>query len=454
MISRGFKTHRSAILYVVENEQLGYRKIGIVNESKGMSDSRFKGDWKILFTIEHEDGRVIKRTEQATLSVLQNKFNAKSLTSTQLRTGFTETIHSLDKPSNRQLIKTIRQAFRHSRRLYVTASWYSDTVSTNKSPQPNALGQTTGDNVTGERKQRPMTKSTITQKNIASTTGAKLIGQFASGTDEWLALRAKGIGGSEVAAICGFSKWESFYSLWARKTGKIESSIKPNDAMEWGTRLEPVILDKFEDSHPELTVHRDVGTWQHATREYQITNPDGIYQTETGDYGIIEVKTAMYENDWENGVPRYYATQVQWYLETFGFSHAYVVVLFHGNKYVEYEIQANGFEQEAARERVELFLEHVQNNREPEFDGATATYETLRAIHPLINDELEVEIDDELVTAIADSSNQLDSATEANTLAKVRIMAAMGTAKKATNNGRVVAQRQARGGGNPFLVIK
>jgi putative phage-type endonuclease len=454
MISRGFKPHRPAILYVVENAELGYRKIGIVNETKGMTDARFKGDWKILFTIEHEDGRIIKRAEQVVLSILQNKFDAKNLTSTQLRTGFTETIHSLDKPSNRKLIRVVKKAFRQSRRLYVTPSCYSDNVTKIRSPRPNALGQKTGDNVTGERKQRPMTKTTITQEKIASTTGAKLIGQFASGTDEWLALRAGGIGGSEVAAICGFSKWESFYSLWARKTGAIESSIKANDAMEWGTRLEPVILDKFEDNHPELTIHREVGTWKHGTREYQITNPDGIYETATGEYGIIEVKTAMYENDWEDGVPRYYATQVQWYLETFGLSHAYVVVLFHGNKYMEYEINANTFEQEAARERVELFMEHVKTGTEPDFDGANATYETMRAIHPLIDDELEVEIDNELVTGIQDSIAQLDAATEANNLAKVRIMSVMGTAKKATNNGRVVAQRQARGGGNPFLVIK
>jgi putative phage-type endonuclease len=298
-----------------------------------------------------------------------------------------------------------------------------------------------------------MTKTNVTQKKIAETTGAKLIGQFESGSDEWLALRAKGIGGSEVAAICGFSKWESFYSLWARKTGLVESSIKPNDAMEWGTRLEPVILDKFEQEHPELVVHRDVGTWQHGTREYQITNPDGIYEKD-GEFGIIEVKTAMYENDWEDGVPRYYATQVQWYLETFGFSHAYVVVLFHGNKYMEYEIAANTFEQEAARERVELFLSHVKNGTEPEFDGATATYETLRAIHPLIDDELEVEIDDSLVNEIAQANAQVTVATEMQNLAKSKIMGAMGTAKKATNNGAVVAQRQARGGGNPFLVIK
>jgi putative phage-type endonuclease len=453
MISRGFKTHQSAILYIAENKTLGYRKIGIVNDEKGMNDARFKNQWTQIFTLSHDDGRVIRRTEQVVLATLQNKFDIIPLTTDDIRTGFTETIHSLDKPSNRLIKKIVRKAFKESLRLYVTPSMYNDTVSTKKNPRLTVGRQSTGDVVTGERKRKPMTKTNVTQKKIADITGAKLIGQFESGSDEWLALRAKGIGGSEVAAICGFSKWESFYSLWARKTGLVESSIKQNEAMEWGTRLEPVILDKFEQEHSELIVHRDVGTWQHGTREYQITNPDGIFEKD-GEFGIIEVKTAMYENDWEDGVPRYYATQVQWYLETFGFSRAYVVVLFHGNKYMEYEIEANKFEQEAARERVELFLEHVKNGTEPEFDGATATYETLRAIHPLIDDEIEVEIDDSLVNEIAQATAQLNVATEMQNLAKSKIMGAMGVAKKATNNGAVVAQRQARGGGNPFLVIK
>ena len=39
--------------------------------------------------------------------------------------------------------------------------------------------------------------------------------------DEWLQLRQKTIGGSDAAAIIGLSKWETSYSVWAEKTGRI-----------------------------------------------------------------------------------------------------------------------------------------------------------------------------------------------------------------------------------------
>lgn len=39
---------------------------------------------------------------------------------------------------------------------------------------------------------------------------------------EWLAARQSGIGASEAAAVLGFSKFASPYSVWGRKTGRID----------------------------------------------------------------------------------------------------------------------------------------------------------------------------------------------------------------------------------------
>ena len=71
--------------------------------------------------------------------------------------------------------------------------------------------------------------------------------------EEWLEVRKSGIGGSEVAAICGLSKWESAYTLWLRKTGQVEDKdLSGNEAVEWGNRLEPVVT-----------------TWLLASRHYR-----------------------------------------------------------------------------------------------------------------------------------------------------------------------------------------
>ena len=43
--------------------------------------------------------------------------------------------------------------------------------------------------------------------------------------DQFLAGRKKGIGGSDVAAILGFSPYKSPYQLWLDKTGRSERKV-------------------------------------------------------------------------------------------------------------------------------------------------------------------------------------------------------------------------------------
>ena len=217
--------------------------------------------------------------------------------------------------------------------------------------------------------------------------------------EEWLKVREGGIGGSEVATICGLNKWESPYTLWAKKMHLVESpDISDREPIEWGNRLEPVIIDKFEDMHPELNLVRDVGTYQHKERPWQRANPDALYWYFDEDnvvrYGVLEIKTAQFEDDWTDGVPRYYVTQVQWYLQTLGLGEATLAVLFHGNKYREFPILANKLEQDVNMERVLLFCEYLEHGTAPDFDGADSTYETVRNMHPNIDPSKSVELED------------------------------------------------------------
>ena len=298
-----------------------------------------------------------------------------------------------------------------------------------------------------------MTKA-ITKK-IAERTGAVLLGNYKSGSQEWLDLRKTGIGGSEVASILGLSKWTSAYTLWMQKTGKLPDSSSPNDSMKWGTLLEPIIIDEFERNHPELKVYRDVGTWHHAERRVQVTNPDGIYETEDGELGILEIKTAMYEDDWKFGVPNYYETQVQWYMSTFGIRQAKVAVLFHGNSYKEYDIVANDFMQEVAINEVMKFIELLETNTEPEFDGSKSTFETVRAMNPDIDPDLATVIDDELCNQYQVALRAYESANSELNLIKSKIMNEMGIAKTGIkSDGEVVFMRQSRNGSSPFLLYK
>lgn len=290
--------------------------------------------------------------------------------------------------------------------------------------------------------------------SLGETLGtARRVGSYDPKSPEWHDLRATGIGGSEVAAIVGCSPWKSAVTLWAEKTKRIPREEITNPAAEWGTRLESVILDKFAEEHADLKLHRDTGTWTHVDRPWQLSNPDAIYETKDGRYGIVEVKTARYEDDWIQGVPAYYATQVQWYLQTFGFEHAYVVVLFQGSKYVEYEIAASSFEQDINLKTATDFRKCVAENVQPEYDGASSTYETIRRLHPQIDAEASEELGDLGMYYVLALKEHEHSERHLNEM-KSRVLDAMGKAKTGTVEGNVIVTRQARGNGAPYLVNK
>ena len=287
--------------------------------------------------------------------------------------------------------------------------------------------------------------------NLAENTPAVFLAKLENGSPEWLTLRGTGIGGSEVGTILGLNPWESPFTLWAKKTARIDAQIPTNEAMEWGNRLEPVVLDKFTENHPEFEVLRDVGTWHHKDRPWHIANPDAVYR-EGDTFGIIEVKTAQYEDAWADGVPRHYEAQVQHYLDAFGFSTAFVVVLFHGNRYREYEVLADPNAQAVALEKVTAFREYVANDIKPEFDGALSTYQTVRAINPLIEDA-EVELGWLGVDYFAAEAVAKEAEAEVLKL-KSLILDALGTANRGLVEGEWVLSRQARGTGDPYLVTK
>jgi len=278
------------------------------------------------------------------------------------------------------------------------------------------------------------------------------LGTFESGSPEWHQLRSQGIGGSQVGTIAGLNKWESPYTAWAKYTGKIDSEIADSPAMEWGRRLENVVMEKFQDEHPELEVWDYVGTWQNVERPYQIANPDGIAMDEHGNLSVIEIKTARFPDDWDAGVPLYYLTQVQWYLSCLDIQRAYVAVLIGGSDYREFEIEADHFQQQADIALVEQFLAAVENDKAPDWDGSQSTYETVRRIHPDIQDD-EVELGDlgkQLLIA-----NDKENAAKAEALAlKSQVLDKMGFAKRGLVNGQWAFTRQSRGTGVPFLVTK
>ena len=192
--------------------------------------------------------------------------------------------------------------------------------------------------------------------------------------EEWLAWRRKGLGGSDISSILGINKWTSAIDLWLDKTNQSDKPVEVNEAMEWGTILEPVLRKHFSDITGKKVVEVKA-ILQHPEYEFMLANVDGVTTDDDGNPAILEIKTASeYKRDeWLEGVPAYYQTQVQHYLFVTGVEKAYVSVLVGGNSFHVYEVDADKDVQRMLVAVEKDFWHKVQNNIRPEIDGSDAS---------------------------------------------------------------------------------
>lgn len=275
---------------------------------------------------------------------------------------------------------------------------------------------------------------------------ARLLGDFENGSQEWHDLRNEPgvIGGSDIAAIAGLSQWESAYTKWAKKTQKIPDSIEPSMSMRLGTKLESPILEIFAEEHPELEIFT-TGTWANKEEDWMRANPDGLYKTHDGSYGIVEVK---FSRDYWNSVPQSYRAQVLWYMRVFGIRHAKLVAL-AGSSYQEFDIEWDQFEADALLASAIRFRNHVVQDRAPQWDGSTSTLETVKKLNPNIEDG-EADLDD-LGMHYFNKLDEFERVEKELTELKSRVLAAMAGKKRGLIYGEHMVSLRARGAGLPYL---
>lgn len=316
---------------------------------------------------------------------------------------------------------------------------------------------------------------------------ATLIGSYEDGSPEWHAQRAKVIGGSEVGSIMQVNSFESRYVLWYRKAGFIEREEAENPIFEWGHRLEVPVAEKFADNHPEFAVQAS-GSWVHQDRPWHGANPDRllapIYDFEGEEYigdpeAILEIKTSMAGYGWENDMcPIKYVAQLRWYMECFGFSYGYLAVLISLGDYREFMVPRDpaqpvislqtgnqewysigGIEMldAAAEFYMSLPGQLTPEGTPPDIDGGTDTYELIRERHPDINN-VDVEVTTELALEFRQAlADEKAAAAEAQRM-KNLVLEIMGKGRRAVvptadpKKPIIVARRQSKKGGKPYLV--
>ena len=267
--------------------------------------------------------------------------------------------------------------------------------------------------------------------------------------DEWLAIRAKGIGSSDAAAAIGLSSYKCALSLWLEKTGRQPSEDLSNkEAVVWGTVLEPVVAKMYAE-RTGRKVRRVNAVLQHPEHAFMLANLDREVITEDGT-GVLEIKTAGFYSAqlWEDGVPVAYQCQVLHQLAVTGHAWADVAVLLGGQEFRIYRIERDDDKIADLIQREAQFWSCVTNDQQPEPDASDDAERALLSLFPADNgqtlDFTESGEFNHLFAELLKIRHSKEDIEQQESVLKHRIQAALGSATAAIFQQGKVTWRKAK----------
>lgn len=248
----------------------------------------------------------------------------------------------------------------------------------------------------------------------------------------WLANRTKGIGGSDIGAICGVSPFTSARQIYFNKTGQFDETVKPNapakERMLWGHLLEPIVANEFARRNDKKLI--EVGaTFAHKDYPWMLANVDRLIVDDNGaPYGILECKTTSeYNNDeWESGdILLSYVYQLNWYMNILDLKYGAFACLVGGNKFYSYEVFRNDelINDTLIPAAKSFWFDNVLALKEPELQAVDKEYVNSTYTQAEKNSEIVLEDDNmnELARVVMDCKTNIKRLTATMEEAQNRI---------------------------------
>lgn len=270
--------------------------------------------------------------------------------------------------------------------------------------------------------------------------------------DEWLEWRRKGIGGSDVAAICGLSRYKSPMEVYLDKLGEIPP-IPDNPKMLAGRKLEPLIADWFAED-TGMKVWKQNYMFCHPENNFMFANIDrwlpginaGLEIKNTSEYG---------RDDWmATQAPQEYILQCNHYMAVTGADRWYIAVLIGG-----WDFQWRIIERDddlinnlIVVER-EFWQNHVQAKVPPAFSHQDT--QRLGEMFPQSNSE-SIDLPEEaypIIQKLLEARKVKDNATMQEETAKNQIKGMMGDAERAYWQGELAFTWKTGARSRTFRVI-
>ncbi|MFI5776964.1 YqaJ viral recombinase family protein [Nocardia sp. NPDC051570] len=287
---------------------------------------------------------------------------------------------------------------------------------------------------------------------------AETIGEFISGSPEWHAARANGIGGSEISAVVGLNPWESRFGLWHRKKDLL-SAVPESAPMKWGTLLEPVIAAEYQANHLDRGQRASTGaTYRHHQRRWQLANPDLLIWNGDELVDGVEIKapgpdfSEKWGRDGSDLIPIYYRCQIAHYCDVMGLESMVLRALLGGNDARSYRIRPSGDDREFLRAEGEQFWSDFLTDVAPNLDGHLATYSVLRELHPDIDRSIIVDAPAVLADRWWEVQANRDAADAEYMEVRTQIADLIGMGWKARCGDQTLAYRvRPASGGDPYI---
>jgi putative phage-type endonuclease len=292
-------------------------------------------------------------------------------------------------------------------------------------------------------------------------------------TPMWYAARRNSVSASEIAAVCGLpSAYGSAFDLWwSKRLG--EDGSDDTRATSRGRRVEPLVLEDFEDAHPEFHLDCHVGLLQNVNRPWQVSTPDAIaYEgppvpvalievrgkqegairggpsvgfdfedcppntarvlADPAPVAVVEAKTAGGRAGWgdegTDQIPVEYLAQVRWQMDTVGVDVCYVPVWI-GFDYRCYVVEQDPEDVAFMRDKALAFLHSLETGDAPSIDSHAATTLRLKQLHPSVDEGERADLPALLIRQYDAARNLRNAADDRVKLAENRIRSLMGGAQ-------------------------
>lgn len=204
--------------------------------------------------------------------------------------------------------------------------------------------------------------------NVEKEFETEVLNAPAQGTEDWLNWRKQGITATEAGLIMHPSKYGSGLTVYTDKLGlTTHDQSDPDGFMEWGHRIEDLLVSKFMEQHPDF---KDCTQGRLYQRDWAKCSLDAQAYTADGTPVIIECKTGQNESKW-SPIPEKYYAQVQWQMYVTGIRKAYFSVLICGHQWFEREVEYSETYVEELKRKCFYIWDCIQNKTRPNIFGSS-----------------------------------------------------------------------------------